>query len=81
MMDCNVFVELVTDYLEGEMDAVERARFDEHIGICEGCEVYLEQFRQTIQITGKLSVADVPKPAEQKLLAAFKDWKKRRSGP
>lgn len=80
-MDCNVFVELVTDYLEGEMSAEERARFDEHIGICEGCDAYLKQFRQTIQMTGKLSVADVPAPAQKQLLAAFKDWKKNRGAP
>lgn len=80
-MDCDDFVELVTDYLEGAMDPAERARFDEHIGICEGCEIYLAQLRQTISITGKLSAQDVPAPAQQKLLSVFKDWKKRRGGP
>ena len=39
-MDCNELVELVTDYLDGALDPAVRARFDAHLGECDGCENY-----------------------------------------
>ena len=54
-LSCRELVELVTDYLEGALSAEERLRFDEHIGICDGCRIYLEQMRQTIVVAGRLS--------------------------
>lgn len=36
-LDCNEFVELVTDYLDGAMDRETQARFDSHMVDCDGC--------------------------------------------
>jgi Putative zinc-finger len=52
-LSCQEFVELVTDYLEGAPSEVERLRFEQHIGLCYGCEVYLEQMRHTITLLGR----------------------------
>ena len=38
---CKELVELVTEYLEGTLPPAERARFDAHLGQCEGCHTYL----------------------------------------
>ena len=54
-LSCQELVELVTDYLEGALSEEETARFESHIGRCDGCNVYLEQVRQTIVMTGRLS--------------------------
>lgn len=35
-LDCNEFVELVTDYLDGAMDRETQARFDSHMVDCDG---------------------------------------------
>ena len=53
-LSCQELVELVTDYLEGALSAEETARFEDHIGRCAGCAAYLEQIRQTIELTGEL---------------------------
>jgi hypothetical protein len=45
-MDCNELVELVTAYLDGALDPQTRARFDSHLRECDGCENYLQQFRE-----------------------------------
>jgi anti-sigma factor RsiW len=73
-LSCQELVELVTDYLEGALDPVERARFDGHIAHCDGCTAYLDQLRETIRITGTLTLADLSPDAERTLLAAFRDW-------
>jgi anti-sigma factor RsiW len=73
-LSCQELVELVTDYLEGALDPVTRARFDGHIAKCDGCTAYLAQLRETIRITGTLTPADLTPDAERTLLRAFRDW-------
>jgi anti-sigma factor RsiW len=73
-LSCQELVELVTDYLEGALDPVLRARFDAHIANCDGCTLYLEQLRLTIRAVGALTPEDLSPDAERTLLAAFRDW-------
>ena len=74
-LSCRELVELVTDYFEGALSEEERLRFDEHIGICEGCGIYLEQMRQTIVVAGRLSEELLAADAERELLEAFRGWR------
>ena len=73
-LTCRELVELVTDYLEGALPRRERRRFERHIARCDGCTAYLEQLRVTIAMLGTLTEDDVPAPARDELLAAFRDW-------
>ena len=73
---CREMVELMTDYLEGVMPAVERARFEEHLSICDGCTNYLRQVRETVRVAGMLTEEDIPEEQKRSLLMAFRDWKR-----
>ena len=73
-LSCQELVELVTDYFEGALPVGERASFEHHIEGCRGCNEYVRQMRQTIELTGSLTPADVSPEAEAALLAAFRDW-------
>jgi anti-sigma factor RsiW len=75
-LTCREFVELVTEYLEGTLPAVERTRFEEHLHTCQSCPQYVEQIRKTIRLTGKLSEESFNNRAGKRLLATFRDWKK-----
>lgn len=74
-LTCAELVELVTDYVEGALSPADRARFDAHLGVCEGCSVYLGQMRTTIELTGRLSEADLDPRMRDALLATFREWK------
>jgi len=74
-LSCRELVELVTDYLEDALPPDERARFDEHIGTCDGCQMYLEQMRQTIAVLGHLPEEALTPEAERELLEAFRGWR------
>jgi anti-sigma factor RsiW len=74
-LSCQELVELVTDYLEGALSAEDSARFEDHIGRCSSCAVYLEQIRETIAVTGRLEAESLSPEAERELLAAFRDWR------
>ena len=74
-LSCQELVELVTDYLEGGLPEGERSRFEAHVGLCDGCNVYLEQMRQTIRLTGSLPAEALAPDAERDLLEAFRGWR------
>lgn len=72
---CNVFVELVTEYLDGAMPAPDVARVDAHLTLCIGCRRVLEQFRVTIRIAGHLDevmVAELDPGVRDRLVTAFR---------
>ena len=73
-LTCQQVVELVTEYLDGVMEPARRARFEQHLAGCGGCTAYLEQFRTTIAVVGRLAVSDVPGPVMSELLSAFRNW-------
>ncbi len=77
---CQQVVELVTEYLDGAMDPARRARFERHLAACDGCTAYLQQFRITLAVVGRLDAGDVPAPVMAELLAAFRNWTDDRAG-
>ena len=74
---CQEMVELVTDYVEGALPEPDRARFEQHLSLCDGCGAYLAQIRETIRMAGMLTEASIPPDAREALLAAFRTWKHR----
>jgi anti-sigma factor RsiW len=74
-MDCNELVELVTAYLDGALDADTKARFESHLGDCDGCENYLQQFRETVQTVGRIRDDELDPALRSRLLDAFKDFR------
>jgi anti-sigma factor RsiW len=76
-MPCRELVELITDYLEDRLSAQDRARFEAHLDQCEACRTYLDQFRQTIRMLGRLPEESLSTPAREALIAGFRDWSGR----
>ena len=74
-MDCNELVELVTTYLEGALDDQARARFEQHLQACDGCENYLQQFRVTVATLGNIRDDQLDPAFRDRLLTAFRHWR------
>ena len=75
-LDCQDLVELVTAYLEGALSPADRARFEEHIAGCEGCEAYVGQIRATVRLSSR-TVQDALEPRmRDELLEVFQTWKR-----
>ena len=72
---CAELVEIITDYLEETMQEGERRRFEAHLDECPYCANYLEQMRQTIALTGRITPASLSPDAERELLEAFCGWR------
>lgn len=78
-LPCIEVVELVSDYLDGELDAATRRRVEEHLVLCPPCRVYVEQVRETVRALGRLPEDGLPEHAVEELEAAFAAF--RRDAP
>jgi predicted anti-sigma-YlaC factor YlaD len=75
-LDCNELVELVTAYLDRSVDAETQKRVVDHLALCDGCQQYVDQFRQTIRVLGELPPERLTDDARAGLLDAFRDWRR-----
>ncbi|WP_301149836.1 anti-sigma factor family protein [Mycobacterium simiae] len=71
-MNCNELVELVSEYLDNELDVERRARVDAHLVGCDGCQHYLEQFQVTVGALGRVTEEQLDPEFRAKLLAALR---------
>ena len=69
---CEEVVELVTDYLEGELDPPTQDELEAHLALCPGCYVYLQQIRDTIARLGHVPVDTLSEQALADLMSAFR---------
>jgi anti-sigma factor RsiW len=73
MMTCRELVELLLDFLDGELPDERRRRLEAHLALCQPCLTYLETYKVTIQMTRRLP--EVPPPPEllERLKAALRE--------
>jgi MFS family permease len=73
-LDCNQVVEIVTEFLDGNLDAHAELRFTNHVRNCLGCARYLDQVRQTIAgLRGLPEQERLPATMRASLLTTFRD--------
>lgn len=71
-MTCRQFVEIVTDYLEQQLDEARRLWTEEHLAECDACRAYLEQMRQTIAALRNLGDSTLDPAQRERILAAMR---------
>jgi len=72
-ISCQEVVELVTDYLEGVLDSDTAAEVEAHLGLCQGCNLYVDQMRATVTALGRVPVDSLSEEAQAELVRAFRD--------
>ena len=75
-LTCREVLGLLTEYLDGALPPLDRARVAAHLQGCEACARYLEQFATTIEATAALRDEAVPVDVRESLLAAFRTWRR-----
>jgi anti-sigma factor RsiW len=76
---CVELVDRVTDYLEGALPPEVVERFEEHLVLCDGCSVHVEQMLDTIRVTSSLGEQDLQMDVADRLLATFRGWREATS--
>ena len=55
LAECESVRELMSDYVDGELDVGSTTRVEEHVGFCPGCRRVLGNLRETLRRVGLLS--------------------------
>jgi anti-sigma factor RsiW len=79
-MACQELVEVITDYLEGTLPELDRARFETHLASCRACQEYVEQMKALVRLTGKLTARSLEPQTVDSLLGAFRRWRDSKTG-
>ena len=75
-LSCREIVELVTDYLEGDLDADTTTALEAHLDLCPGCARYVQQIRETVTALGDVSSDNLSTEAQAGLHEAFRDFRR-----
>ena len=75
-MACQELVEIITEYLEGNLPPADRERFEAHLTVCPGCQLYLDQMRAMVRAVGRLTAANLTPESQRELLSLFRNWKR-----
>ncbi|MFN4261562.1 MAG: anti-sigma factor family protein [Gemmataceae bacterium] len=71
MMTCQELIDLLIDFIDGELPPERVHYVEEHLRICRHCVTYVQTYRITIQLTRKLPCAAPPPRLLQRLQAAL----------
>lgn len=69
MFNCDDVIQLLTDYIDGELEPEAQAQLDQHFKVCPPCVSFLETFKVTIELTGTFKCEDIPEDVSRKLHA------------
>ena len=75
-LSCREIVELVTDYLEGDLDADTTTALEEHLDLCPGCARYVEQIRETVATLRDVGSDNLSPETQAGLLEAFREFRR-----
>jgi len=75
-LSCREIVELVTDYLEGDLDADTTTALEAYLDLCPGCARYVQQIRETVATLGDVSSDNLSTEAQAGLHEAFRDFRR-----
>lgn len=69
---CVSGVELLMEYLEGELPANMRAAIEHHVAGCPRCVAFVESYRATPRILREATASTLPAELQSSLLAAVR---------
>ena len=71
-LNCTRLVELLADYLEGELTQSQAQLLEWHLEGCAPCVAFVNTYRGTIQVAKKLSAVEMPDELKRRLVAFLK---------
>ncbi|HZP18107.1 MAG TPA: anti-sigma factor [Terriglobales bacterium] len=82
-MKCSEFLQELTDYLDGVIDANTKAELEEHLAWCHNCYVVCDTTKKTIEIYRDSQLYELPEDLRSRLRSAImtKCQSRRKSGP
>ena len=64
---CREIVDLLLDYMTGELDPETVSAFEDHLRLCSDCVAFLKTYKKTVQATRSLRFKDIPAEMEKRV--------------
>lgn len=68
LVRCQECVDLLVDYLEGELPSDRASALDLHLEMCPPCVAFVQSYKGTVEVARSLPVEDIPPELIQRLL-------------
>jgi anti-sigma factor RsiW len=72
MKACLSGVELLMEYLEGELPADQHGAIEQHVSGCPRCVAFIDSYRATPEILREATAATLPEDLQTSLLAVLR---------
>lgn len=66
-MTCNLILDWLDDYLEGQLDPQNSAKFEKHIEECESCRMLLDDLKSMREVMGEMPLMPLPSDFNESL--------------
>jgi len=76
MKNCGEIIELMSLYIDGELDSETKREFEEHIETCESCRSELYELKEIVDVLGEVEEVELPSGFKEQLHENL--WRKRR---
>ncbi len=73
MITCKDLVDLLSGYVDGELDPATARQLEEHLRDCVDCTAFLNTFRKTRAMTPEAAEAAMPQELRARLLCFLRD--------
>ena len=73
LMHCKDAIDVLREYLDGEMNPDLKAKLDEHFHGCSPCEEFLAQYRATVGMCRKALAKRMPDALSARLTSFLQD--------
>lgn len=73
MMTCKDLVDLLSEYVDGELDRATARRLERHLRGCVECTAFLNTFRNTRAMTREAAQAAMPQELRARLRRFLRD--------
>lgn len=80
MSTCKELVDLLADYLEGQLPPDVARDLDQHLADCPPCLNFLKTYRTTTRLIREVGCEEIPPELEDRLLKFLREHLKRAPG-
>jgi anti-sigma factor RsiW len=81
VMRCEELLAILSEYMDGTLDATFCAEFERHVAGCDPCQVVVDNLRQTITLYRRGEPYELPVEFRERLHGALRErWRARHLG-
>ncbi len=72
MVTCQQVIELLSDYINGDISPEDKLLLEKHFEGCRNCENFLATLRQSVNLLKEIKCEDIPAEVSLRLRSALK---------